>query len=163
MRLAWSIQACKSGASMANIFSNIRRLDVYEGRIAVHCRRYWYTGWHWVYLAKGYATIAYWTDPNEHLGLLPLEIALDDRAREQVEPHDVTNSPFARFGALLTEREVSELIGKDIKLGRRHSIFDREREHCIRDGISIGLITYGDRDDRDLVEPRCSDCSNGWR
>ncbi len=153
MRLAWSIRACKSGASMANIFSNIRRIDVYAGRIAVYCRRYWYTGWHWVYLADGYATIADWNNPNGHLGLVPLKVALDDRAREQITPHDVTASLFARFGALLTDKEVAELIDECVRLGRRHSIIDRSGEEHLRDGFTLDLNVWRDLDDRDVTAP----------
>ena len=38
---------------------------LYRGRILANLRHYWFTGWHWVYLAPGFCTIGNWNWPNE--------------------------------------------------------------------------------------------------
>jgi hypothetical protein len=90
--------------------------DLYEGRIAAFGRHYWTTGWRWVHLAPGYATVADAITPNQHFGLWPKEIAADAQLRARVEPHDVFDSPFARVGALLGRDDIK--IVPYVRFGR---------------------------------------------
>lgn len=129
---------------MTNEFAKRRTLDVYRGRIAVFTRRYWYTGWHWVFLAPGFVTLAEWSCPNHHIGLVPESTLDDDGLLTHIKPHSILASPYARFGALLTDDEARRLEANRVRLGRVKTI----TRHDGRDTLAIDcFMTPRDFDD----------------
>ena len=58
-RSRWSDATARTrpGKEVEMSHYDVEHADLYRGRILANLRHYWFTGWHWVYLAPGFCTV----------------------------------------------------------------------------------------------------------
>lgn len=87
------------------------RADIYSGWITAFVDGVWRR----VHIAPGFATIADWTLPNEHLGVFAL--ADIEGARDGVALTKLEHSPYALVGPEITDKDTLERVAY-VRFGR---------------------------------------------